>query len=338
MILAALLASVSMISTASPNLSVVVVVVGVSGGACPVGGVGCVGMVTSTVSSPIVTERSSTATATATLFFWRWFSIRSATCWLDSVVRWMPSFLSMRDLSFSSSSRDMRLSLSLPSSLVSGSAQVQSGGQWQALSMYPGKLAIGATFGFSGCRTAGTCCYIVPFFYDFRVPELCTKTFQDWWVTRWRPSQKRRAAGHNRQHVINCRLRVLPTCPEWLRLSPGLPSLAQAGSDSSRRARDMAATMLDHSIHLGESATKTVKFFAAHTVNCVICKNLTRIECMLLNFTPVIQQNCHQPGRNCEKSFCAVDRLSCQNPKPANSEAILFLIVNFVHVIFLHGV
>ena len=32
-----------------------------------------------------------------------------------------------------------------------------------------------------------------------------------------------------------------------------------------------------------------------------------------------------------------VDRLSCQNPKPANSEAILFLIENYVHVIFLHG-
>ena len=109
------------------------------------------------------------------------------------------------------------------------------------------------------------------------------------------------------------------------------------GSDSSRRARGTAATMLDHSRHRGESATKTVKFFAAHTVNCVICKNLTRIEWMLLNFTPVIQQNCHQPGRNFEKSFCAVDRLSCQNPKPATSEAILFLIVNYVHVIFLHG-
>ena len=84
------------------------------------------------------------------------------------------------------------------------------------------------------------------------------------------------------------------------------------GSDSSRRARDTAATMLDHSRHRGESATKTVKFFAAHTVNCVICKNLTRIDWMLLNFTPVIQQNCHQPGRNFEKTFCAVDRLSCQ--------------------------
>ena len=108
-------------------------------------------------------------------------------------------------------------------------------------------------------------------------------------------------------------------------------------SDSSRRARDTAATMLDHSRHRGESATKTVKFFAAHTVNCVICKNLTRIEWMLLNFTPVIQQNCHQPGRNFEKSFCAVDRLGCQNPKPATSEAILFLIVNYVQVIFSHG-
>ena len=147
--------------------------------------------------------------------------------------------------------------------------------------------------------------------------------------SRWRPSQKRRAAGHDRQHVINRRLRVLPTCHEWLRLSPGLPSPAK-GSDSSRRARDSAATMLDHSRHRGESATKTVKFFAAHTVNCVLCKNLTRIDWMLLNFTPVIQQNCHQPGRNFEKTFCAVDRLSCQlelsNPKPANSEAILLLI------------
>ena len=48
-------------------------------------------------------------------------------------------------------------------------------------------------------------------------------------ITRWRPGQKCRAAGHNRQHVINRRLWVLPTCPEWLRLSPGLPSPADAG-------------------------------------------------------------------------------------------------------------
>ena len=120
-------------------------------------------------------------------------------------------------------------------------------------------------------------------------------------------------------------------CPRGSRVQP------RQGSDSSRRAHDTAATMLDHSRHRGESATKTVRFFAAHTVNCVICKNLTRIDWMLLNFTPVIQQNCHQPDRNFEKSFCAVDRLSCQNPKPANSEAILFLIVNYVHVTFLHG-
>ena len=39
--------------------------------------------------------------------------------------------------------------------------------------------------------------------------------------------------------------------------------------DSSRRARDTAA-MFDHSRHRGESATKTVKFFVAHTVNCVL--------------------------------------------------------------------
>ena len=137
--------------------------------------------------------------------------------------------------------------------------------------------------------------------------------------TRWRPSQKRRAAGHNRQHVISRRLRVLPTCPEWLRLSPGLPSPAEAGLWQLTQGSRYDSHHLDHSIHRVESATKTVKFFAAHTVNCVICKNLTSIEWMLLNFTPVIQQNCHQPGRNFEKSFCVVDRLSCQNPKPANS-------------------
>ena len=93
---------------------------------------------------------------------------------------------------------------------------------------------------------------------------------------RW-PGQKRRAVGHKRQHVINRRLRVLPTCPEWLRLS--------------RRARDTAATMLHHSRHCGESATKTIKFFVAHTVNYVICNNHTRIDWVLLHFTPVIQQN-----------------------------------------------
>ena len=70
--------------------------------------------------------------------------------------------------------------------------------------------------------------------------------------------------------------------------------------------------MLDHSRHHGESATKTVKFFVAHTVNWVICNNHTIIDWMLLNFTPVIQQNCHHPGRKFEKSFCTVDRLSCQ--------------------------
>ena len=112
------------------------------------------------------------------------------------------------------------------------------------------------------------------------------------------PGQKRRAVGHKRQHVINCRLRLLPTCPEWLRLS--------------RRARVTAATMLHHSRHRGESATKTIKFFVAHTVNYVICNNHTIIDWVLLNFTPVIQQNYHQPGRKFEILFCTVDRLSCQ--------------------------
>ena len=51
-------------------------------------------------------------------------------------------------------------------------------------------------------------------------------------------------------------------CPRGFRVQK------MQGSDSSHRARDMAATMLDHSRHRGESATKTVKFFAVHTVNC----------------------------------------------------------------------
>ena len=161
-------------------------------------------------------------------------------------------------------------------------------------------------------------------------------------ITRWRPSQKRRAAGHNRQHVINRRLRVLPTCPECLRLSPGLLSPADAGlwqlTQGSRYGSHHARS-LETSWWIGK---KNVKFFAAHTVNCVICKNLTRIEWMLLNFTPFIQQNCHQPGRNFEKSFCAVDRLSCQLELSKSETSqfrsdLVFYIVHCVHLIFLHG-
>ena len=44
----------------------------------------------------------------------------------------------------------------------------------------------------------------------------------------------------------------------------------------------------------------------------VICNNHTRIDWVLLNFTPVIQQNYRHPGWKFEKLFCAVDRLSCQ--------------------------
>ena len=94
--------------------------------------------------------------------------------------------------------------------------------------------------------------------------------------------------------------------------------------------------------HLGESATKTIKFFVAHTVNYVICNNHTRIDWVLLNFTPVIQQNYHQPGRKFEKLFCAVDRLSCQL-ELSNSETgqfrsdLVFDVVNYVHSIFFHG-
>ena len=144
---------------------------------------------------------------------------------------------------------------------------------------------------------------------------------------RW-PGQKRRAVGHKRQHVINRRLRVLPTCLEWLRLS--------------RRARDTTAARLHHSRHRGESATKTIKFFVVHTVNYVICNNHTRIDWVLLNFTPVIQQNYHQPGRKFEKLFCAVDRLSCQLElwKSETSQFrsdVVFDIINYVHLIFFHG-
>ena len=88
--------------------------------------------------------------------------------------------------------------------------------------------------------------------------------------------------------------------------------------------------------------TKTIKFFVAHTVNYVKCNNHTRIDWILLNFTPVIQQNYHQPGRKFEKLFCAVDRLSCQLElwKSETSQFrsdVVFDIVNYVHLIFFHG-
>ena len=117
--------------------------------------------------------------------------------------------------------------------------------------------------------------------------------------------------------------------------------------DSSRRARDTAA-MLDHSRHRGESATKTVKFFVAHTVNCVICNNHTIIDWMLLNFTPLIQQNCHQNQaeslRNHFAQLTGWQWLSCQlelsksETSQFRSDRV-FDIVDYVHVrvIFLHG-
>ena len=85
-----------------------------------------------------------------------------------------------------------------------------------------------------------------------------------------------------------------------------------------------------------------LKFFVAHTVNCVICNTHATIDWMLLNFTPVIQQNCHQPGRKFEKSFCAIDRLSCllELSKSETSQFrsdFVFDIVTYVHAIFLHG-
>ena len=70
--------------------------------------------------------------------------------------------------------------------------------------------------------------------------------------------------------------------------------------------------------------------------------NHTMIDWMLLNFTPVIQQNCHQLGPKFEKSFWAVDRLSCQLELSKSETSqfrsdLVFDIVNYVHVIFLHG-
>ena len=101
--------------------------------------------------------------------------------------------------------------------------------------------------------------------------------------------------------------------------------------------------MLHHSRHRGESATKTIKFFVAHTVNYVMCNNHTRIDWVLLNFTPVIQQNYHQPGRKFEKLFCAVDRLSCQLELSKSETSqfrsdLVFDIVNYVHLIFFHEI
>ena len=122
---------------------------------------------------------------------------------------------------------------------------------------------------------------------------------------------------------LSRRLRVLPTCPEWLRLSPGLPSPAEARLwqlTQGSRYDNHHARSLETSRWIGNKNCQILRRtpWAAHTVNSVICKNLAKIEWMLLNFTPVIQLNCHQPRRNFEKSFCAVDRLSCQNPKPSS--------------------
>ena len=112
----------------------------------------------------------------------------------------------------------------------------------------------------------------------------------------------------------------------------------------SCRARDKAATMLHHLRHCGESATKTqkIKFVVAHTVNYVICNNHTRIDWVLLNFTPVIQQNYRHLGRKFEKLFCAVDRLSCQFELSKSESSqfrndLVFDIVNYVPFIFFHG-
>ena len=104
-------------------------------------------------------------------------------------------------------------------------------------------------------------------------------------------------------------------CPRGSRVQP------RQGSESSRRARDTTATMLDHSRHRGESATKTVKFFAAHTVNCVICKNFTRIKCMLLISHQSFSRTVTNRAETLRNHFAQLTgwavNLSCQNPKPS---------------------
>ena len=92
-------------------------------------------------------------------------------------------------------------------------------------------------------------------------------------------------------------------CPWGSRVQPrqGLWQLTQGSWYSSHHALS-----LETSWWIGNKN----KFFVAHIVNCVICNNHTRIYWMLLNFTPVIQQNYHRLGRKFEKSFRAVDRLS----------------------------
>ena len=102
--------------------------------------------------------------------------------------------------------------------------------------------------------------------------------------------------------------------------------------DSSRSARDTAA-MLYHSRHRGESAKITVNFFVAHTVNFVISTNHTIIDWMPLNFTcshQIFSRTVTNRAERLRNHFAQLTgwavNLSCQNPKPANWEAILFLI------------
>ena len=149
---------------------------------------------------------------------------------------------------------------------------------------------------------------------------------------RW-PVQKRRAVRQKRQHVINRRLRVLPTCPEWLRLS--------------RRARDTAATMLHQSRHRREWATKTIKFFVAHTVNYVICNNHTRIDWVTVKFYisysaelspigPIVWEIILRSWQVELSTWRHQRELSKSETSQFRSD-LVFDIVNYVHLIFFHG-
>ena len=150
-------------------------------------------------------------------------------------------------------------------------------------------------------------------------------------ITRWKPGQKRRAASHKREHIINSQIckcyQRAPSdfcCPWGSRVQP------MQGSDSSCRARDMEATMLDHLRHRGETATKTVKFFIAHSK--LYYMQLSYKNWLdALNFTSVVQQiltvtNRAESLRNHFVQLTQVELSSCQNPKTAHSEAILCLI------------
>ena len=133
--------------------------------------------------------------------------------------------------------------------------------------------------------------------------------------------------------------RIIPCRCIWVKKDSPCWQLTQCSRYSRPHARSLKTSWW-------LSATKTVKFFVAHTVNCVICNNHTIIDWMLWNFTPVIQPAELSPTgpKVWEIIFRSwlVDRLSCQLELSKSETSqfrsdLAFDIVNCVHVIFLHG-